>query len=583
MRKILFLFAFLAFWTVRFQAAENRVVVAYVTSWTQVIPDPTVMTHINYAFGHVNETFNGVDISNPDRLRRIVALKKENKALKVLISIGGWGSGRFSEMAATDENRQAFAKDCRRVVDEYGLDGIDIDWEYPTQSSANISSSPDDTRNFTLMMRDIRRAIGKKKLLTCATVASGEYIDFKSCIKYLDLVNMMSYDMGNPPYHHSALYPSSISSWMTSSQAVEAHLKAGVPKSKLVMGMPFYGRGDKSDPILRDFGRTRNAGDKYRECWSDSSQVPYLADLDGRLVLGYENPRSLAVKCQYVIDHGLRGGMYWDYESDNIQHDEAQTLYLSLLKQQKGTVPPRRVLVLAERGGAHEGFTAAALDWLEQHQQEFNMELTVVNDARQLKAGDINRHHLILQLNYPPYAWSDVSKQEFEQYIDGGYGSYIGFHHASLLGEFDGFPMWQWFSNFMGGIRFQTYIPQLADGTVQVENSAHPVMAGVPRTFILPNDEWYTYDRNPRQQVQVLAHVDEASYVDKDSAPKEGPAAYHPIPTMGDHPVIWCNPSKKARNVYFQFGHHRDLLQTPAFIQMYTNALHWTLFDEENQ
>ncbi|EKC62552.1 protein containing Glycoside hydrolase, family 18, catalytic domain protein, partial [human gut metagenome] len=78
-------------------------------------------------------------------------------------------------------------------------DGIDIDWEYPTSNAAGISSSPDDTKNFTLLMRDIRKAIGPKKLLTLATVASGEYIDFQAILPYIDFVNIMSYDMGNAP------------------------------------------------------------------------------------------------------------------------------------------------------------------------------------------------------------------------------------------------------------------------------------------------------------------------------------------------------------------------------------------------
>ena len=97
------------------------VVVAYVTSWTRVVPDPTVMTHINYAFGHVNEQFNGVRIDNEQRLRDIIRLKERNRKLHVMLSIGGWGSGRFSEMAASDENRMAFARDCRRLCDELGL------------------------------------------------------------------------------------------------------------------------------------------------------------------------------------------------------------------------------------------------------------------------------------------------------------------------------------------------------------------------------------------------------------------------------------------------------------------------------
>ena len=67
-------------------AEKDYIVVAYVTSWSRVMPDPAVMTHINYAFGHVNDTFDGVRVDNPDRLRQIAALKKENPDLKVLIS-----------------------------------------------------------------------------------------------------------------------------------------------------------------------------------------------------------------------------------------------------------------------------------------------------------------------------------------------------------------------------------------------------------------------------------------------------------------------------------------------------------------
>ena len=97
---------------------DSKVIVAYVTSWSDVLPDPRYMTHINYAFGHVNESFNGVGIDNEERLKQIVDLKKQKPELKVLLSIGGWGSGRFSEMAASDEYRMAFAKDCDRVVKE---------------------------------------------------------------------------------------------------------------------------------------------------------------------------------------------------------------------------------------------------------------------------------------------------------------------------------------------------------------------------------------------------------------------------------------------------------------------------------
>ena len=315
------------------EKAPKRVVVAYVTAGHDDVPDPTVMTHINYAFGNVNETFNGVVIQNPDRLRMIVGLKKQNLDLKVLLSIGGWTSGRFSEMAATKETREAFARDCRRIVDDFGLDGIDMDWEYPTSSAAGISSSPDDTENFTLLMAELRQQLGKDRLLTAATVCDAKYIDFQNCLQYMDLVNVMSYDMSDPDKaHHATLYPSPISGYCTASMAVEAHLKAGVPKEKLVMGMPFYAKGRRSDPGVDAYLRNGQLPEGYQDCWSEEGQVPYIANEKGEFVWGYENVRSLSAKCQYILDNDLRGGMYWEYSSDKTG-DFRQTLYTLLLKE----------------------------------------------------------------------------------------------------------------------------------------------------------------------------------------------------------------------------------------------------------
>ena len=221
--------------------AQERIVVAYVTSGAEDLPDMSLMTHINYAFGHVNKTFNGVRIQRPERLREIAAAKGD---VKVCLSVGGWGSGRFSEMAADEACRKSFVDSCLAIVEEFGLDGIDIDWEYPTSSAAGISSSPEDTDNFTLLMRDLRATLGKDRILTLATAASARYIDFPAILPYVDFVNVMSYDMGRPPRHNAPLYPSrGISGRMTSDGAIKVHLAAGVPADKLVMGMPFYGHG----------------------------------------------------------------------------------------------------------------------------------------------------------------------------------------------------------------------------------------------------------------------------------------------------------------------------------------------------
>lgn len=540
---------------------DSKVVVAYVTSWSEVMPDPQYMTHINYAFGHVNESFNGVKIDNEERLRQIVDLRKQKPELKVLLSIGGWGSGRFSEMAANDEYRRAFAADCDRVVKEFALDGIDIDWEYPTSSMANISSSPDDTENFTLLMQDIRAAIGNEKELTLATVASARYIDFKAILPSVDFVNIMAYDMASAPKHHSALYPSGHSGDITSDGAVTAHLKAGVPPSKLVMGMPFYGRGGDGYPSFQDYNKVGNTDTQYTEKWDEVAQVPYLADKNDTLVFGFENPRSLAIKCQYILDKDLLGGMYWDYSGDNEQGDLRRTVAENLL----GKPHKAKVLVLTERGGQHGGFTDAGLRWLAAEGAKRNFSITEINNARNITEAYLSQFSLVIQLDFPPYTWPKEAEDAFVKYIEEGHGGWIGFHHATLLGEFDGYPMWQWFSDFMGGVRFKNYIAPLADGTLIVEDEQHPVMKGVPASFVVPDDEWYTYDKSPRPNVHVLANVDESSYTPASDI------------KMGDHPVVWVNESKKARNVYFQIGHSSKLYETEGFTTMFRNAIDWTL------
>ena len=540
---------------------ESKVVVAYVTSWSEVMPDPQYMTHINYAFGHVNESFNGVKIDNEERLRQIVDLRKQKPELKVLLSIGGWESGRFSEMAANDEYRRAFAADCDRVVKEFALDGIDIDWEYPTSSMANISSSPDDTENFTLLMQDIRAAIGNEKELTLATVASARYIDFKAILPSVDFVNIMAYDMASAPKHHSALYPSGHSGDITSDGAVTAHLKAGVPPSKLVMGMPFYGRGGDGYPSFQDYNKVGNTDTQYTEKWDEVAQVPYLADKNDTLVFGFENPRSLAIKCQYILDKDLLGGMYWDYSGDNEQGDLRRTVAENLL----GKPHKAKVLVLTERGGQHGGFTDAGLRWLAAEGAKGNFSITEINNARNITEAYLSQFSLVIQLDFPPYTWPKEAEDAFVKYIEEGRGGWIGFHHATLLGEFDGYPMWQWFSDFMGGVRFKNYIAPLANGTLIVEDKQHPVMKDVPASFVVPDDEWYTYDKSPRPNVHVLANVDESSYTPASDI------------KMGDHPVVWVNESKKARNVYFQIGHSSKLYETEGFTTMFRNAINWTL------
>lgn len=229
----------------------------------------------------------------------------------------------------------------------------------------------------------------------------------------------------------------------------------------------------------------------------------------------------------------------------------------------KAHAPKFRVVALAETGGIHAPFVAAAKVWLNQLAAEHDFTVDYIDNPAPIDDTFLSRYQLFIQLNYPPYNWSPTAMAAFIKYIEEGRGGWIGFHHATLLGEFDGFPIWPWFSQFMGGIRFTNYIATFADGTVTVEDPSHPAMKGVKSPFVIHREEWYTWDKSPRPNVRVLASVDENSYK-PDTKIK-----------MGDHPVIWSNEHYKARNIYIFMGHHPELFQNPAFTTIFRNSIFW--------
>jgi type 1 glutamine amidotransferase len=238
---------------------------------------------------------------------------------------------------------------------------------------------------------------------------------------------------------------------------------------------------------------------------------------------------------------------------------------ISLATNQPGVAsrPQFRVLVLAESGGHHVAFTEAARPWLRRFGEQNGFALDYLSDTSPITPDFLARYQLVLQLDFVPYGWKPEAIAAFKAYIEQGKGGWVGLHHASLLGDFDGHSMWPWFYDFMGRIKFKDYIPKFAAGKVKVEEKNHPCMKGVPESFVISREEWYTYDRTPRTNVQVLASVDEASYAPASNV------------RMGDHPVIWSNPHVAARNVYIFMGHGPDLFENPAFTTILRNAVLW--------
>jgi type 1 glutamine amidotransferase len=232
--------------------------------------------------------------------------------------------------------------------------------------------------------------------------------------------------------------------------------------------------------------------------------------------------------------------------------------------------PNFRVIALAEHGGIHKPFVDSAKVWLGKLAGENNFTVDYIEDTEKIDDAFLAKYGLFIQLNYPPYNWTDTAKAAFIKYIEQGKGGWIGFHHATLLGEFDGFQMWPWFFEFMGGIRFKNYIATFVTGSVTVEDKNHPAMKGIASPFAIQNEEWYTYDTSPRPNVHVLASVDEKTYTPATDI------------KMGDHPVIWTNEHLKARNIYIFMGHRPEHFDNKSFTQIFTNSILWAAGQQEN-
>ncbi|HET6567470.1 MAG TPA: glycoside hydrolase family 18 protein [Rhodothermales bacterium] len=312
------------------------------------------ITGINYAFALVNDK-GEIYFRNPERaaqhLAQLQALKAKNPNLKIIISVGGWGADGFSDAVLTDASREKFAASIIEMIKNYGLDGVDLDWEYPGQPGPGIKYRPEDKHNFTLALKTIREHLDHlsdergrsgydRYKLTIAT-AGGEYFEHTEMGKlhqYLDYVNVMAYDLfGSGPItgFHSGLDQSDFpgAATRTTVNLVEQHLAAGVPPRKIVVGSAFYGKGwagvnpahnGRNQPYERAYGRFsyRVLVEQYinkngfRRYWDDAAQAPYLWNADSTIFIGYDDPQSLRAKAAYVKKMGLGGMMWWEHSQD---------------------------------------------------------------------------------------------------------------------------------------------------------------------------------------------------------------------------------------------------------------------------
>jgi chitinase len=347
-------------------------VVGYYAEWkkeytVEQIPADE-LTHVNYAFAIIDKD-GECAMRMPELAKanfpKLVQLKKKHPHLRTLISVGGWAdSERFSDAALTDESRWTFARSCADFVAEHQLDGVDIDWEFPVSGGdKDHVARPEDKRNFTLLLAELRKQLdsrgttdGNHYLLTIAAPASGlARMEVEQIHPLLDFINLMTYDFAgdwsDTTGFNAALHPvPGHPEQPSASASVDAYRKAGVPAKKIVLGVPFYGRGwvgvrDENNGLFQPRDRAAAKGqrvgpDEYKEIqadrdakagkrfWHEQAKVPWMWNPQTRVFVSYDDPESLRAKAQYARDRKLGGVMFWELE-----HDDEQSSLLHALRE----------------------------------------------------------------------------------------------------------------------------------------------------------------------------------------------------------------------------------------------------------
>jgi len=195
------------------------------------------LTHIMYGFLIPKNDGTFVDLKKLEQLKELV-VKAHKDEVKVFISIGGWSSeGKplepvFKELAASNEKRKFFIENVCALVNEYNLDGVELDWEHPNKSTAA------DYEKMVIEMSDALDVNGKE--LTAALngswysnwAAEDTSVITEECLKRFSFINVMAYDMNNDAHSPIWFFENSISYW----------LFRGLPPEKIVMGMPLYAK-----------------------------------------------------------------------------------------------------------------------------------------------------------------------------------------------------------------------------------------------------------------------------------------------------------------------------------------------------
>ncbi|KDR12054.1 putative chitinase 2 [Zootermopsis nevadensis] len=329
---------------------HGRLVVCYVSTWSVYRVgrgswsldnlDPTLCTHLVYAFAGLDNRTNTIrsldeyhdleDNYGKGNYKKMTALKNRYPHLKVSLAIGGWneGSTNYSIMASNPASRQTFISSVSNFIRKYGFDGLDLDWEYP----AKRGGAPGDKENFVHLVKELREEFDKHGwLLTAALGVGQDTVDaaynIPALSRYLDYIHAMCYDLhGSWDKRVGANAPlksTQPDDTLTVEYAIKYLLKQGAPARKLV-NVPaspkgFPGPYTKEDGFMGYNEICVNISNGWKTFWDDNSMTPYA--VQGNKVITYDDERSIAEKVNFAIKLDLAGTMVWSVDTDDFHGD----------------------------------------------------------------------------------------------------------------------------------------------------------------------------------------------------------------------------------------------------------------------
>jgi chitinase len=320
---------------------------------------PTKYTHVNYAFMHLDENGN---VYQPydcyqTQLPELKKLKNSNSSLKLLVSWGGWTwSDNFSTVTGDSTKRSRFVNQAWDFVNNNGLDGVDIDWEWPGwqgEGDNSVCAGSCDGERLEQLLKDLWNSSKRgSKLVTIAGSANPQFCQYVDCDNttngigpYLSYATVMTYDFAWAAQqgHHAKLYGtctpySSTCSDFSVENAVKMYTSAGFPANKLAIGVPFYGRAwgiwPHEHPYTNELkncstsnGSTCTVGGVSMTLKTYSAQgkssAKYLEG--GGAMVSFDNITSIGWKTAYANNNNLGGIMYWHAIQDDINHSRSLT------------------------------------------------------------------------------------------------------------------------------------------------------------------------------------------------------------------------------------------------------------------